>query len=105
MADSNVEAQLQAVTDVLVRELISLTPETMSDIQFEIVATEDGGADVGLLETHPDVVHVALSETIYAATSHYLPLVTKYVPGWCRSLITLQETSGQWNVRVDFDRN
>jgi hypothetical protein len=103
MLSRDVEAQLQAVTNALVNELISLTPESMSEIQFEIVATPDGGADIGLLENHPDARKVALSDAIYQFTGRYLPLVRQYVPGWQRSQINLRETPEGWKVSVDFE--
>ncbi len=70
-------------------ELISITPETMSEIQFEIVGTEDGEADIGLLENHAAAKNVALSDGIYDATSRYLPLIKQCVSGWKRSLLIL----------------
>jgi len=103
MAQPNLEAKLHALTNSLVEELISVTPETMSEIQFEIVATSDGGADVGLLENHPDAKKVALSETVYDCASRYLPLVRQYVPGWKRSLIVAREADAGWKVSVEFE--
>lgn len=105
MAHNDVEAKLHALTNSLVNELISLTPETMEEIQFEIVSTGDGGADVGLLENHPDVTKVALSDAVYNYASHYLPLVRQYVPGWRRSLIVLSQSEDGWKVAVDFERS
>ena len=104
MAASELEAKLHALTNALVNELISLTPESMSEIQFEIVATGDGGADIGLLETHPDASQVALSDAIYRVASQYLPLVKQYVPGWKRTLIVLNESAEGWSVSVNFER-
>jgi hypothetical protein len=52
---SELELALQAVTDELANELIELTPEFMNKIQFEIVSTDDGGADIALMEIHPEV--------------------------------------------------
>jgi hypothetical protein len=104
MSRDDLEAKLQTVTNALVHELISLTPETMSEIQFEIVATPDGGADIGILENHPDARRVTLSDAIYNYASRYLPLVRQYVPGWKRSLIVLRESDSGWSVAVDFDR-
>ncbi len=46
MTPGDVESKLHALTNSLVEELISITPASMSEIQFEIVATEDGGADI-----------------------------------------------------------
>lgn len=103
MSSRDAEAQLHAVTNSIVNELISLTPESMPEIQFEIVATPDGGADIGLLENHPDARKVALSDEIYQFAGRYLPLVRQYVPGWKRSLIVLRETSDGWKVSVDFE--
>jgi hypothetical protein len=103
MARNDVEARLHALTTTLVNELISLTPETMTEIQFEIAMTDDGGADIGLLENHPDATRVALSDLIYTTASHYLPLIKQYVPGWTRTLISLQESKGGWQVKVDFE--
>lgn len=102
---SQIEAKLHALTNAFVEELISLTPETMSEIQFEIVATPDGGADIGLLENHPDACKVALSQHIYQTAGQYLPFIRQYVPGWKRSLITLRESADGWKVSVDFERN
>ena len=103
MTRPELEAKLHGVTNALVNELISLTPETMAEIQFEIVSTPDGGADVGLLENHPDARKVALSDAVYRCASHYLPLVRQYVPGWKRSLITASEREGGWQVSVQFE--
>jgi hypothetical protein len=50
----NMLEELDAVTRSLTNELVVITPETMSEIQFEIVSLEDGGADVRFLENHPD---------------------------------------------------
>jgi hypothetical protein len=105
MGPNDIEGRLHAVTNSLVKELIALTPETMSEIQFEIVSTEDGGADIGLIENHPDAIKVALSNVVYSAASHYLPLVKQYVPGWTRSLIVLRESGDDWKVAVEFERS
>jgi hypothetical protein len=104
MAPNDVETELQVVADSLVKELISLTPETMSEIQFEIVSTPDGGANIGLLENHPDAKKVALSDAVYDYSSQYLALVKQYVPGWKRSLIVLRESEGGWKVSMQFER-
>jgi hypothetical protein len=104
MTPADVEAKLQAVTNSLAGELIALTPESMSEIEFEIVAADDGGADVGLLENHPDAAKVALSDAVYDAASVYLPLVKHYVPGWRRSLIILRESEAGWKVTVNYER-
>jgi hypothetical protein len=100
---SELELALQAVTDELANELIELTPEFMNIIQFEIVSTDDGGADIGLMEIHPEVPYVALSPRVYDCCSKYLPLVKQYAPGWRRSLLTLQEGAGNWEFTVDFE--
>jgi hypothetical protein len=100
---SELELELQAVTDELANELIELTPEFMNEIQFEIVSTDDGGADIGLIELHPEVKYVALSPLVYDCCSKYLPLVKRYAPGWRRSLITLREGEGNWKFTVDFE--
>ena len=92
------------MTSRLVNELIALTPETMSEIQFELVSTPDGGADIGLMENHPDARKVALSDVVYRCASEYLPLIRQYVPGWRRSVIVVRESDGEWNVTVDFER-
>ena len=105
MAPNELEAKLQAITNSLVNELIALTPETMAEIQFEIAATDDGGVNVGLLENHPDATKVALSDAIYSAASHYLPLIKQYVPGWTRSLIVLRESEDGWKVAVNFEHS
>src|SRR4026209_2621932 len=102
MTRADLEAKLQGLTNSLINELISLTPETMPEIQFEIVATPDGGADLGLLENHPDAKKVALSDEVYQYASHYLPLIKQYVPGWKRTLIVLQESNEGWKVTVNF---
>jgi hypothetical protein len=104
MGQHEVETKLQALTNSLVDELISLTPETMSEIQFEIASTADGGADIGLLENHPDARKVTLSDAVYQCASHYLPLARQYVPGWKRSLIVLRESDAGWQVSVNFER-
>ena len=103
MSGNDIEAKLHELTSSLVNELIALTPETMPEIQFEIAATADGGADIGLLENHPDAKRVALSDKIYRDASAYLPLVKQYVPGWKRSLIIIQESSEGFKVKVDFE--
>jgi hypothetical protein len=100
---SELEMKLQTVTNELANELIALTPEFMKKIQFEIVSTEDGGADIGLMEIHPEVKYVALSPLVYDCCSKYLPLVKQFAPGWRRSLITLQEGEGDWKLTVDFE--
>jgi hypothetical protein len=104
MADSELEARLEALTSLIVSELIALTPASMSEIQFEIVATADDGADIGLLENNPDVTRVALSNPVYDYASWYLPLVKQYVPGWRRSLITLRQSGDGWQASVKFER-
>lgn len=100
---SDIEMKLQAVTNELSNELIALTPEFMNKIQFEIVSTDDGGADIGLMEIHPEVKNVALSPRVYDCCSKYLPLVKQYAPGWRRSLITLREGEENWKFTVDFE--
>ena len=100
---SELELKLQTVTTDLANELISLTPEFMKEIQFEIVATNDSGADIGLIENHPEVKSVALSPLVYECCYTYLPLVKSYAPGWHRSLITLREGEGNWKFTVDFE--
>ncbi len=101
MAQDITEERLHALTTTLVNELITLTPESMAEIQFEIVATADGGADIGLLENHPDAAKVALSDVIYHTASEYLPLVKTYLPGWTRSLIEIRQQAEGWQVSVD----
>ncbi len=103
MDPGELELQLQRVTDELANELIKLTPEFMNEIQFEIVSTDDGGADIGLMEIHPEVPYVALSPAVYDCCSKYLPLVKRYTPGWRRSLLTLREGDGNWQTKVDFE--
>ncbi len=100
---SEIESQLWGVTNELSSELITLTPEFMHEIQFEIVSTDDGGADIGLMEILPEVKYVTLSPLVYDCCSKYLPLVKRYAPGWRRSLITLRETDGVWNAKVTFE--
>ena len=102
MPQSEVEAKLRTLTNSLVNELISLTPATMSEIQFEIVATADGGADIGLLENHPDAKKVALSDKVHQIASAYLPLITQYIRGWKRTLIVLRESEDGWKVSIEF---
>jgi hypothetical protein len=99
---SEVEANLRMLTNSLVNELISLTPATMSEIQFEIVATADGGADIGLLENHPDARKVALSDRVRQITTDYLPLIKQYVRGWKRTLFILRESEDGWKVTIEF---
>lgn len=103
MTRNDIEAKLRSLTSSLVDEIIALTPETMTEIQFEIASTDDGGADIGLLENHPDATRVVLSDAVYSAASQYLPLVRQYVPGWKRSLIVLRESEHGWKVKVDFE--
>lgn len=105
MSHSHIERRLHKASDVLVHELIAITPESMSEIQFEIIATDDGGADIGLLENHPDVTKVALSDVIYRAVSDYLPLIKQYVSGWTRSLLVLRQKGEQWDVEMKFERD
>jgi hypothetical protein len=100
----NIEVKLQELTSAIVDELVSLTPESMSEIQFEMVSTPDGGADIGLVENHPDAKKVALSDNVYKLASQYLPLIRQYVPGWKRSLIIISETPQGWRVAVNFER-
>jgi hypothetical protein len=97
------ESQLWGVTNELSSELITLTPEFMHEIQFEIVSTDDGGADIGLMEILPEVKYVTLSPLVYDCCSKYLPLVKQYAPSWRRSVITLRETDGVWKATVDFE--
>ena len=103
MALSDIESRLHTLTNALVNELISITPESMTEVRFEIVSTEDGGADIGLLENHPDATRVALSDAVYAYASRYLPLVKRYMAGWNRSLITLRQSDEGWQVSVAFE--
>lgn len=103
MSHSELESQLHELSNVFVSELISLTPETMSEIQFEFVSTADGGADISLLENHPAVKGVALSDEIYDAASSYLPLIKQYVAGWKRSLFVLRLDGDEWQVEVNFE--
>ena len=105
MTQADVEAQLHALTNSLIGELVALTPESMQEIQFEIVATADGGADIGLVENHSDAKKVALSDQVYRIGSQYLPLVKQYVPGWKRTLIVLREFAEGWKVSVNFERS
>jgi hypothetical protein len=104
MAAADVETRLQALTNALLGELMAITPDTMKEIQFELVATPDGGADIGLLENYPDAAKVQLSYEIYTYASHYLPLVKQYVPGWRRSLLTAREEADGWKITVEFER-
>lgn len=97
------ELELQAITKALGSELIALTPEFMDEIQFEIVSTDDGGADIGLMEIHPEVKYVALSPGVYDCCSKYLPLVKAYASGWRRSLITLRKSDDHWKFTVNFE--
>jgi len=99
----DIENKLHQLTQILVDELISITPESMSEIQFELVATDDGGADIGLLENHPEVPHVALSTKIYEVAPVYILYVKQYVKNWSRSLIIITESSGSWVVNVEFE--
>lgn len=100
---NEIERGLQAVTNALCDELIELTPDCMNEIHFEIVSTEDGGADIALRETPPAVQNVVLSPDVYNCCSNFLPLVKSYAPGWRRSLITLQKADGTWNVTMQFE--
>ena len=72
-------------------------------IQFEIVSTADGGADIGLVEIHPEVKYVPLSPLVYDCCSKYLRLVKRHAQGWRRSLIILREVGGDWKVTVDLE--
>lgn len=100
---NEIENKLHSVTNSIVNELIQLTPEFMKEILFEIESTEDGGANIGLLENYPEVKNVSLSESIYTLCSSYLPLVREYVSEWKRTLITISETQEGWKVKVDFE--
>ncbi len=97
------ELKLLELTNSLANELIALTPEFMTEIQFEIVSTDDGGADIGLMEIHPEVKYVALSPFVYDCCSKYLPAVKRYAPGWRRSLFTFLEGDGNWKFSVAFE--
>lgn len=97
------EQKITAIISDLANELISLTPEFMNVIEFEIVSTSDGGADIGLIETHPEVKNVSLSPEVYQLCSKYLPLVKKLAHGWQRSRITLKEGDGSWNITIDHE--
>jgi hypothetical protein len=105
MPENELEQRIRELSDQIVYELISITPESMSEIQFEIVSTEDGGADIGLLENHPDAAHVSLSDNIYASASRYLPLIKQYIRGWRRSLLILRLDGEQWDVTMTFERH
>ncbi len=100
---SELESQLWSVTNELASELITLTPDFMREIQFEIVSTDDGGADIGLMEIHPEVKNVVLSPLVYDCCSKYVHLVKRYAPGWRRSLITLREDGTAWKTTVSFE--
>lgn len=102
-APMDIEQKLQSIVTDLANELISLTPEFMNVIQFEIVSTDDGGADIGLIETHPEVKNVALSPEIYQLCSQYLPLVKRYATGWQRTVLSLKEDDGGWNISMDME--
>lgn len=97
------EQKLSVIISDLANELISLTPEFMNVIEFEIVLTSDGGADIGLMETHPEVKNVALSPEVYQLCSKYLPLVKQLAHGWQRSLITMKEGDGSWNITIEHE--
>lgn len=97
------EDKLGEIISDLANELISLTPEFMNVIEFEIVSTGDGGADIGLLETHPEVKNVALSPEVYQLCTKYLPLVKTLAQGWQRSLITMKEGESSWNITIDHE--
>jgi hypothetical protein len=75
----------------------------MKVIEFEIVLTNDGGADIGLMETHPEVKNVSLSPEVYQLCSKYLPLVKQLAHGWQRSLITMKEADGSWDITIDHE--
>lgn len=96
-------AKLQEITTGLANELIALTPEFMNEIQFEICSTPDGGADIGLIENHPEVKNVGLSPEVYDFCSQYLRLIRQTAAGWQRSVITLKENAGEWKITVDFE--
>ena len=103
MKNEHLADRVQSITNSLIQELISLTPESMNVIQFEILSTPDGGADIGLIENHPDVKHVALSDAIYRDVSQYIPLIRQYISGWKRSLIEMRESTEGWKVSVEFE--
>ena len=105
MIPQELEVTLHTLTNTLVNELILLTPESMSEIQFEIAATDDGSANIGLLGNRADAAKVALCDATYAAASQYLPLVKQYLSGWQQSLIVIRETDEGWKVSVNFQRN
>lgn len=100
---AELEEKMMAIVSDLASELISLTPEFMKVIEFEIVSTDDGGADIGLMETHPEVKNVSLSREVYHLCSDYLPLVKRYATGWKRSLFTLKEEEGSWNISINLE--
>lgn len=95
--------KLQEITTALANELIALTPEFMNEIQFEICSTADGGANIGLIENHPEVKNVGLSPEVYDFCSQYLGLIRRTAAGWQRSLIILKEDGGDWKITVDFE--
>lgn len=104
MVPQDIESSLHALTNSLVEELISIAPASMREVEFEIVATEDGGADFGLQENHPDATTVALSDAVYEHVSLYLTLVRQYMPDWKRSLIVFRESEGGWEISVKFEQ-
>jgi hypothetical protein len=103
--DHRVELQqkIHSLTTELANELISLTPEFMDDIQFEIVSTADGGANIGLIEIRPEVKYVELSPKVYDFCKQYLPMIRQLSSLWKRSLVSLREAEGHWKITVDFE--
>ena len=100
---NDLENEIKNISDALIKELIELTPEFMKEIQFEIISTDDGGADIGLIEISEEVKQVSLSDFIYSAVSEYLPRIKKYISGWKRTHIILNEENGKWNVEINYE--
>ena len=100
---SEADVRIQELSDKIVSELVSLAPESMTEIQFEIVSAPGDRAEIGLIENHPAVRSVELSEEICRTASRYLPLMKQYVPGWSRSLFILCRSETEWSVQIDVE--
>jgi len=105
MEQANAEEKLHELSNELVDELIRIAPPTMPEIRFEIRSTPDGGADMEVLDTHPDAKQMQPNEVIFSCCSQYLRLARDHVAGWTRSLFVLWQEDGEWKASVEFKRD
>jgi hypothetical protein len=105
MEQTTAEEQLHEISNQLVDELVRIAPPTVPEIRFAIVSTPDGGADLELLDTHPDARQMQPNEVIFACCSQYLRLARDVLSGWTRSLFILQQEDGEWKASVEFKKD